>query len=95
MIALVITIGLFATSAGKSIAADTSVTQENENAASAQNDVSNSSSNAEIAREAYDKSDATPTENWFGCPPESTQASAPIDEEDCLPTNNQDVNQDK
>lgn len=94
VVTLVITIGLFATSAGESIAADTSTNQGKENATSTQNNVS-SNSNAEIAREAYDRSDSTPRENWFGCPPQSTQASAPVDEEDCLPTNNQEVNQEK
>lgn len=44
-------------------------------------------SQAEIAREAYDKSDATPTENWFGCPPGSVPgntAGSP-EEADCVP----------
>lgn len=65
---------------------------QNEHATPLQADQSDKAkSQAEIAREAYDKSDATPTENWFGCPPgsvPSNTAAAP-EETDCMPQESQ------
>jgi hypothetical protein len=89
VVVLIIVIVFFAININKSIAADTLSAQQGENSSSIQDDTE---SNAEIAREAYEKSDASPTGSWAsGCSPQAAaEGSTAVDEEDCLPQNTQE-----
>jgi hypothetical protein len=89
VVVLMIILGFFAININKSTAADTSSNQPEENASSIQDDTT---SKAEIARESYERSDASPVGSWAsGCSPQpAAEDATPVDEEDCLPQNTQE-----
>lgn len=88
---VVIIVGIFSLSINSSRAADTFSDQQAENTFN-QQDNTDSKSKAEIATESFEESDAKPTGSWAsGCSPESaSEASASLNEEDCLPENTQE-----